>query len=201
MADWTDEWNVAYGRPRGSVELPVHESFDLKVWSRGIAEGVLGPGASRKQVRTLATALAEATLDARARDPLSAVFFCPEPELGELARIEVTGYLPDATYPEITVERLGEWLASPTERSVQPAEVMYTELPAGPAVRVRHQYVEAAGDGDGLGSVVQTCAWAVRPPQIDSAVVMTVSWQALAWSERLFELTDKLAGMLRLEHR
>jgi hypothetical protein len=204
MANWTDEWNVRYGRPRGSIELPVHESFDVKAWAKEIAKGVLPPDAPRKTVKELATALAEATLDSRRRDPISASFFCPDPALGELARFEVISYQPDEQYPEITLQMMADWLSSPTEQSLQPAEVSYTDLPIGPAVRVRHQYVadkDGPANTEGLGTIVQTCAYAARPPEIGSVVLLMVSWRAPAYSDRLFELTDTIAGKLRLERK
>lgn len=227
MASWTDEWDVRYGRPRGSIELPVHETFDVKAWAKEIAKGVLPPDAPRKTVKELAAALADATLDSRARDPISATFFCPDPALGELARIELIAYHPDEQYPEITLELMAGWLSSPTPQSLRPAEVRSTDLPIGPAVRVAHQYVAAGkgsggpgsggestrtdgqdagsgGDGggdDGLGTIVQTCAYAIRPPQTGSALLLMASWRALAYSDRLFDLTDSIAGKMRLERK
>jgi hypothetical protein len=235
MASWTDDWNVRYGRPRGSIELPVRERFDVRKWAKEIARGVLAPGAPKEQVAALADALAEATLDSRRRDPVSAVFFCPDPALGELARIEVSDYVPDGAYPEITLPMMAEWLSSPTRQSVRPAEVSYVDLPIGPAVQVRHQYVAAGpggpgasavpqgggagngendrgagndgdagngGDGDeGLGRIVQTCAYAARPPEIGAVVLLMASWQALAYSDQLFDLTARIAQMLRLERK
>lgn len=202
MTSWTSEWNVRHGRPRGSIELPVGDvDLDLKAWSRQVAQGLLGADAGRRQVKELARALSEATLDSRKRGPISATFFCPDPSLGELARIEVLDYRPDQEYPEITLRMLADWLSFPTPQSVRPAEVEYTDLPIGPAVRVRHQYVEAAGGDDGLGAIMQTCAYAVRPEQIEGAVLLMASWRALAYSDRLFELTDTIAGMLRLERK
>lgn len=199
MASWTDDWNVRLGRPRGSIELPVHDTFDVQAWAKQIAKGVLPKGASRQAVKDLAAALADATADSRGRDPISAVFFCPDPENGELARIEVIAYRPDGEYPEITLQMMADWLSSPTEQSVRPAEVSFSDLPSGPAVRVRHQYVEAGGDDEGLGTIVQNCTYAIRPPQTGSVLLLVVSWRALAWSDRLFELTDTLADKLRLE--
>jgi hypothetical protein len=236
MASWTDEWDVRYGRPRGSIELPVHETFDVKAWAKEIAKGVLPPDAPRKTVKELAAALADATLDSRARDPISATFFCPDPALGELARIELIAYHPDEQYPEITLELMAGWLSSPTPQSLRPAEVRSTDLPIGPAVRVTHQYVAADkskgggpgsggestrtdgqdgagsgggsggdgdgdGDGEGLGTIVQTCAYAIRPPQTGSALLLMASWRALAYSDRLFDLTDSIAGKMRLERK
>lgn len=224
MASWTDDWNVRYGRPRGSIELPVHERFDVRKWAKEIARGVLDPKAPKEQVAALADALAEATLDSRRRDPVSAVFFCPDPALGELARIEVSDYVPDGKYPEITLPMMAEWLSSPTRQSVRPAEVTYVDLPIGPAVQVRHQYVAAGpggpgasgaaqgpaqggdggdgGDGEeGLGRIVQTCAYAARPPEIGAVVLLMASWQALAYSDQLFDLTARIAEMLRLERK
>jgi hypothetical protein len=228
-ADWQDDWTVHYGIPAGGVELPVRGAPDPGPWAADTARERLGPGAPAELVTQLASALAAATLDARGRDPMSACFFCPDPAQGELARIEVSSLHPDEKFPELTVRQMADWLATPSERSVNPPEVVYGDLPIGPAARVRHQYVAAdagagaagatvagpadgtadgtaggspdgSGDGspDGEGTIMQTCTYATRPPEIGSVVLLTVSWRALAYSDRLFDLTDRLAEKLRL---
>jgi hypothetical protein len=213
-ADWQDDWTVHYGIPAGGVELPLRGAPDPGPWAADTARERLGPDAPAELVTRLASALAAATLDARGRDPMSACFFCPDPAQGELARIEVSSLHPDEKFPELTVRQMAEWLATPSERSVNPPEVLYGDLPIGPAARVRHQYVDAGataagpaagpaagatdGSADGEGTIMQTCTYATRPPEIGSVVLLTVSWRALAYSDRLFDLTDRLAEKLRL---
>lgn len=206
-ADWQDDWTVHYAIPSGGVELPVRGAPDPRPWAEETARERLGPGAPAELIGELATALAEATLDTRRRDPMSACFFCPDPAMGELARIEVSSLHPDEKFPELTVRQMADWLATPSERSVNPPEVLYGDLPIGPAARVRHQYAEAGADAaetdvsendGGPGTITQTCVYAARPPEIGSVVLLTVSWQALAYSDRLFDLTDQLAEKLRL---
>jgi hypothetical protein len=211
-ADWQDDWTVHYGIPAGGVELPLRGAPDPGPWAADTARERLGPDAPAELVTRLASALAAATLDARGRDPMSACFFCPDPAQGELARIEVSSLHPDEKFPELTVRQMAEWLATPSERSVNPPEVLYGDLPIGPAARVRHQYVDAGagataadpaagstdGPADGEGTIMQTCTYATRPPEIGSVVLLTVSWRALAYSDRLFDLTDRLAEKLRL---
>lgn len=205
MVTGHDDWTVYFGVPRGAVVLPVHDEPDPGPWARKAARGQLGPETPDELVDDLADALTEATLDARMRNPVSAFFFCPDPTLGELARIEVSNLDPDDELPEVTVERMAEFLATPTERSVNRPETEYGDLPIGPAVRVCHQYVDRgmgpAADAGGPGTILQTCAYAARPPEIGSAVLLMVSWRALAYSDELFDLTDRLAQALRLVRR
>ncbi|MEU6174345.1 hypothetical protein ABZ832_20795 [Streptantibioticus parmotrematis] len=210
---------VSVGVPGGAVELPLTLPTDgLAAWAEETARDRLGPEGEPRTVADLANALREATLDARRRGPVTALSFCPHPELGETARIEVSLIAPDAERPELTVKALADFLATPTERSMHPATVDYGDLPIGPAVRVRHQYVgerpatRYAGDDEGVdaavepddgdpdeGIIVQTVAYAALPPGSRKAVLLFASWQALALDERLSELVDRLATTLRLE--
>ncbi|PWI45970.1 hypothetical protein [Streptomyces sp. ICBB 8177] len=211
---------VSVGVPGGAVELPLALPTDeLAAWSEETARERLGPEGGAEAVAELANALHEATLDARRRGPVTALSFCPDPALGETARFEISLVAPDAERPELTVRALADFLATPTERSMHPATVDYGDLPIGPAVRVRHQYVvdrqptrnagagdDAGGtgqpDGDdepGEGVIVQTVAYAALPPGSRKAVLLFGSWQALALDERLSDLVDRLATTLRLE--
>ncbi len=208
----SDSFQVSIGVPAGAVVLPVERpEEEWSAWAEEAARLRLGPDADGSDVALFSEALRGALADAATREPVTALSFCPEPGAGELARIEVSTIAPAAPGdPELTVEELGRFLSTPTGRSMQPAEILYGDLPIGPAVRVRHQYVvdrpaggtgdadEAAGGEDGEGNLLQTVAYAARPPQTEGAVLLFVSWQALAFTDRLGDLVDHLATTLRL---
>lgn len=204
------ELTVSVGVPAGAVVLPLTAPADeIPGWADRTARERLGPEAPEDEVAALASALGGAVADSRTRGPVTALSFCPDPARGELARIEVSVMRPPPEAAELSVRDLANYLAGPTPRSGAPADVAHGRLPIGPAVRVRHQYVtprpadpQEWEDGDsgesGEQTVLQTVAYAARPAQTDHAVLLFVSWQALALGERLDALVDRLAETLRL---
>ncbi|MFF3452075.1 hypothetical protein ACFYXJ_33605 [Streptomyces sp. NPDC002667] len=177
--------------PDGAVSLPVHGGTDLDAWALDTARLRAGRGADARLIEALAVELGEAAADARGRGPIVALSYVPEPTLGELARIELSPLVADDTYPEVTVDLLHRYLAMPTDRSYRPPEAERCELPAGPAVRVRHAYVQEP-DRDGTGTILETCAYGIRPDEKWGLVLLT-SWRALAHTDTLCALTDGLA--------
>ncbi|MEU2422897.1 hypothetical protein ABZ619_18065 [Streptomyces sp. NPDC007851] len=183
--------------PVDAVALPVRSSVDLRVWAAETARGFVGRDDDEpKLLDALAAELREAAADSRERGPITALSYVPEPRLGELARIELSALVADDTYPEVTVDLLRSYLAAPTADSYRPPEAEPRTLPAGPAVRVRHAYVRDVGR-DGLGTVLETCAYGIRADERWGLVLLT-SWQALAHTDTLCELTDELAKTVRV---
>ncbi|MFK0109206.1 hypothetical protein [Streptomyces sp. NPDC091217] len=183
--------------PEDAVALPVRTSVELGVWAAAAARRLTGPdGAEPKLLDALAAELREAAADSRERGPITALSYVPEPRLGELARIELSALVADDTYPAMTVELLQRYLAAPTPVSYRPPEAELRSLPVGPAVRVRHAYVQDVGR-DGLGTVLETCAYGIRADE-KWALVLLTSWQAEAATDVLCELTDELAETVRV---
>ncbi|MEU5311126.1 hypothetical protein [Streptomyces sp. NPDC021562] len=183
--------------PEDAVVLPVRSSVDLRAWAAETARGLVGRDDDEpKLLDALAAELREAAADSRERGPITALSYVPEPRLGELARIELSALVADDTYPEVTVDLLRSHLAAPTADSYRPPEAELRTLPAGPAVRVRHAYVRDVGR-DGLGTVLETCAYGIRADETWGLVLLT-SWQALAHTDTLCELTDELAKTVRV---
>ncbi|MGW5654048.1 hypothetical protein [Streptomyces humi] len=183
--------------PEDAVALPVRASVDLRAWAAETARGLVGRDDDEpKLLDALAAELREAAADSRERGPITALSYVPEPRLGELARIELSALVADDMYPEVTVDLLRSYLAAPTADSYRPPEAELRTLPAGPAVRVRHAYVRDVGR-DGLGTVLETCAYGIRADETWGLVLLT-SWQALAHTDPLCELTDELARTVRV---
>ncbi|MFD5543433.1 hypothetical protein ACFWIJ_37925 [Streptomyces sp. NPDC127079] len=183
--------------PHDAVALPVRTSVDLAAWAAEAARRLVGRDDDEpKLLDALAAELREAAADSRERGPITALSYVPEPHLGELARIELSALVADDTYPEVTVDLLRSYLAAPTADSYRPPEAELHTLPAGPAVRVRHAYVRDVGR-DGLGTVLETCAYGIRADETWGLVLLT-SWQALAHTDTLCELTDELAKTVRV---
>ncbi|MBW8799483.1 MAG: hypothetical protein JF597_39680 [Streptomyces sp.] len=184
--------------PEDAVSLPVRVAgADLHTWAAGAAARLVGTDTpDPKLLDALAAELREAAADSRERGPITALSYVPEPRLGELARIELSALVADDTYPAVTVDLLRSYLAAPTADSYRLPEAELRTLPAGPAVRVRHAYVRDVGR-DGLGTVLETCAYGIRADETWGLVLLT-SWQALAHTDTLCELTDELARTVRV---
>ncbi|MGW7419750.1 hypothetical protein ACWGJB_06720 [Streptomyces sp. NPDC054813] len=184
--------------PEDAVSLPVRvASVDLDAWAAEAATRRVGPDDGEPRLRrALAAELREAAADSRERGPITALSYVPEPRLGELARIELSALVADDTYPTMSVDLLRRYLAAPTPVSYRPPEAELRTLPAGPAVRVRHAYVQDVGR-DGLGTVMETCAYGIRADETWGLVLLT-SWRALAHTDTLYELTDELAATIRV---
>jgi hypothetical protein len=177
--------------PDDAVALPVRELVDLASWATDAARQRVGAGENERLIEALAEELHQAVADARTRGPVTALSYVPEPHLGELARIELSALVTDDTYPTMTVDLLHRYLAASTDISFRPPTAELRTLPAGPAVRVRHAYVQDA-DRDGTGTVMETCAYGIVPDEKWGLVLLT-SWRALAHTEALCALTDSLA--------
>lgn len=199
MKSWLD-YGVKMAVAGAAVSLPRDRSVELGPWAQNEARSRLGAGATEEQVATFAEALAGAAADSQTRNPIMAFSFCPDPEFGELARIEVRDLAPDETVPELTIPWLAERLGGRTPESLGPAEITHGDLPIGPAVRVHHQFAIKLND-EGESGALQTAAYATIPKGMDHAAILFVSWQALAWSEKLFGLVDQLAETLRVVPR
>ncbi|MER7178305.1 hypothetical protein ABT404_02215 [Streptomyces hyaluromycini] len=184
--------------PEDAISLPVRVAgVDLHGWAAEAAARLVGPDdPDPKLLDALAAELREAAADSRERGPITALSYVPEPRLGELARIELSALVADDTYPTMTVELLQRYLAAPTPVSYRPPEAELRTLPAGPAVRVRHAYVQDVGR-DGRGTVMETCAYGIRADETWGLILLT-SWQALAHTDALCELTDELARTVRV---
>ncbi|MFF4900081.1 hypothetical protein [Streptomyces sp. NPDC001068] len=175
----------------------MRKPVELGTWAEEAARRLVRADDSDPRLLTaLAAELREAAADSRERGPVTALSYVPEPRLGELARIELSALVADDTHPSLSVGLLRRHLAAPTADSYRPPEAELRTLPAGPAVRVRHAYVRDVGR-DGLGTVLETCAYGIRADETWALVLLT-SWQALAHTDALCDLTDELARTVRV---
>lgn len=182
--------------PEDAIALPIRGPVDLASWAAREARRRTGDDPDERLVAALAEELREAAADARTRGPVTALSYVPEPRLGELARVELSALVADDTYPTMTAELLARYLTTVTPDSYRPPEAEFHDLPAGPAVRVRHAYVQDT-DRDGTGTVLETCAYGIVPDEGWGLVLLT-SWRAVARSDELCALTDALARTLTI---
>jgi len=72
-----------------------------------------------------------------------------------------------------------------------------TDLPSGPALRVRSKHVEDP-DPTGLGTISEELTYAICPPTLTDALVLTMSWTALQIGDKLAEMADAIARTIRV---
>ncbi|MBF8169545.1 MULTISPECIES: hypothetical protein [Streptomyces] len=78
--------------------------------------------------------------------------------------------------------------------------ISHLELPAGPAVRVQAMLQVKRMFGFGR-KLTEFARYAVFPQDLQSLVVVTVTWEKLAMTERITELADEAVQTLRLTPR
>ncbi|MGW5620102.1 hypothetical protein ACWEWP_04550 [Streptomyces olivaceus] len=79
-------------------------------------------------------------------------------------------------------------------------DISHLELPAGPAVRVQAMLQVKRMFGFGR-KLTEFARYAVFPQDLQSLVVVTVTWEKLAMTERITELADEAVQTLRLTPR
>jgi hypothetical protein len=201
MAGPTAGRRVAVRTPEAGIQLPVDEPGDLGSWAVTTAYARLtGSGApfTDGHVRSLADALLAATEDSRSRNVTLAISLCPHPQAGELARIEVRDFAPSAGVPELpSPQEFAEWLAAPGQGALEEPDVVYGELPLGPAVRIKARQL---GDPDVAAEapIVWNDVYFVRPRQADIAIALSVTWVSGMYEDAFGDLCDRLAQSLVL---
>lgn len=149
-------------------------------------------------INTTTDALLAATEDSQSRNVTLAISLCPHPRAGELARIEVRDFAPGAGLPELPSPReFAEWLAAPGQGAIEEPDVVYGELPLGPAVRVKARQL---GDPDAAeeAQIVWNDIYFVRPREGEIAIALSVTWVSGVYEEAFGDLCDRLAQSLVL---
>jgi hypothetical protein len=196
-------YDIAFGFPKGWVQLPVtngkkiQHDKDLEAWAAKRAPATLGPGTPPDQVRQRARNLVDATFSCRARkDWYGLVFYSPG-ATGLVAALDIERYVPSRTYPEISLDALEKIYARQKVETVGEIDSCRTGLPSGPAIRVRGKHVEEAGPS-GQGTITEELTYAICPPGLADAVVMTMTWTALQLGDKLAEMADAIARTIRV---
>lgn len=192
-------WNCGVSCPRDWVPLPLAEDVDPWVWARHEAPAVAalaGHAAPEPEfLRALENDLASRAEDSRSRAPIHAFALYRDALPDALAVLEVTSVEPDDTVPEITLRWLEEAFTAPEFGT---AQSLSARLPAGPAVRLRQRVAGAEAYPGGGRPVVETLTYGVLPRGFDLAVLVLVSWTALAAGDALVETADRIAETLRV---
>ena len=193
------DFDIKFSYPEGWVQLPVTGSGEaperdneLERWAADTARATLGPDAPADMVQERAAELASLTMGSRARQAWYGLAYFPAGAPGLVALLDVLRLVPDPDYPEITLDLVQGMYAEDSADTVGELETSRTELPSGPAVRIRAKQIEGR-DATGQGTLTEGVTHAIRPPGTRDAVITQMSWTALPLGDKLAEMADAIA--------
>jgi hypothetical protein len=185
--------------PKDGIQLPVGQAGDFSAWAASVAHSLLAGQAGQEQIDGFAAMLLQASADSSKRGADMAFVWAPYPLGGEAARIEVRDYVASPMMPQLPeLSEVVEWLSSPVGGATQKPEVVYGQLPLGPAARLKFE-VLAPVDEDEDASVLKNTVYIVRPREYDCLVMMNVTWYSGVFTEELDELADTLAQRMQIQ--
>jgi len=172
-----------FGSKRG-LEKPLTD------WADAHARDALGPDAAAEVVSAYAGLLASLARSSQERGDRLAFAWFSEPGGLPAAQMSVSTFGSSQEPPALdSLEEKFAWKDGQTG----PLEVERTELPSGPAVRVRRE--QAGDDGD---DATVSVTYAVLPPSMKEALVFTMLWDRSDDAPSLTETADATACSLRV---
>jgi hypothetical protein len=193
--------HVVLPLPNDGIALPLGEKGDLRPWAESVAHSRMAGEAYPEEIAAFADTLVQATADSAERGATVAIAFAPYPRTGESGRIEVRDYVPGPQMPQLPeLSEVVDWLTSPIAGATDPPEVVYGELPLGPAVRLRFQVLAEPKDADDPDfGILKNAVFVVRPRDFQCLVVMNVTWSAGVFTDELDQLADQLAQRMQIQ--
>lgn len=199
MEPVSDIRGVGIVTPNDWVSLPIEPSDDVRSWSkttaaelrdRSKAEGYdLDKATLRRDLRSRAE-------DSRSREPFYAYALYPDGFDFALALLEVDLIHPDATVPEITLDWLAETFSA---HDFGPPKISRTDLPIGPAVRIRQNFAAGSRLCRRPGVLMETLTYGALPTGAESALMMLVSWTVPGLSEEMETSADSIVETLTVD--
>ncbi|MET8132026.1 hypothetical protein ABZV24_08685 [Streptomyces sp. NPDC005251] len=155
--------------------------------------GVAGYDIDPEAVRADLRARAE---DSRRRDPFYAFAFYPDGFDAALGILEVDLIHPDDSVPRITLDWLAETFSTD---DFGPPQLTRTEVPAGPAVRIRQNFAADGAPPGGPAILLETLMYGIVPTGTESAVVLLMSWTMPGIADAMEEAADSMVKTLRVD--
>jgi hypothetical protein len=198
-AGWTPELKV----PPTTLWLPVASDKPLKDLGREAALNVLGPGTPGDKMEQFARVIRDGTEGSRRRGAMMGglIFFPDYNRLPPIANIDVFGAFPREPDMKGPLEYYREQLGTPDKNTVGPVEVADLRLPAGPAIRIHRRFWPEQMTWQPAAHLWEEVVFAVRPPQIEATVLLSVGWVEFAFSEALINAADAIAPTLEIKPR
>jgi len=195
-ANWEPELKV----PPTTLWLPLGNDLPAKEIGKRAAVKILGNDAPKHDLAKFARVVADGTTDCRKRGVRQGglLFYPDYNRLPPIANIDVFGFYSNDPDRPTSLDFYRKLYGTPTERTIGPIEVTNLQLPAGPAIRF-HQRFWPKPSGDPVVYEWEEVRFAVKPPQIDSAVVLSVGWVEPQFSEALINMADAIAPTLEIK--
>lgn len=198
--NWEPELNV----PKTTFMLPVaRDDRSLEELGREAAEKVYGSHAPEEQLKAFARFICDGTRDCRQRGVMMGglIFFPDFSRLPPIANVDLFGYYSSrGPGAPSSLEFYREHFGTPDKDTVGSVEVTDVQLPAGPAIRFHRRFwPKPVPRWSPVSHQWEEVMYAVRPPQINDALVLTVAWVEFAFSEALIKSADAIAQTLEVK--
>lgn len=193
-------WKPALKVPPTTLWLPLGNDAPAKELGRRVTVNILGGDTPKDRFKKFAHIVADGITDCRRRGVRQGglLFYPDYNRLPPIANIDVFEYYSNNHDRPTSLDFYRELYGTPTERTIGPIEVTNLQLPAGPAIRF-HQRYWPKPSGDPIIHQWEEVRFAVKPPQIDSAVVLNVGWVEPQFSEALINMADAIAPTLEIK--
>jgi len=185
--------------PKDGIALPVNKPGDHRAWAVSVGQSLLAGQTDQAGIDGFAQMLLEATAASEKRGADMAILWSPYPLGGEAGRIEIRDYASSPEMPDLPeLSEVVDWLAAPIGGATEKPDVVYGELPLGPAARLKFQ-VLAEPDAEGNATMLKNAVYVVRPREYDCVLMMNVTWYSGAFTEELDQLADALAQRMQIQ--
>ncbi|NUS28177.1 MAG: hypothetical protein HOV92_28685 [Streptomyces sp.] len=185
--------------PTDWVPIPLEPTDDVKGWARSTADELRERSKAagyELDKRTLRKDLRAKAEDSRGREPFYSFAFYPDGFDTALAVLDVDLIHPDETAPKITLD----WLADTfSAHDFGPPQISHTELPIGPAVRLRQNFAADDPPAGGAGILLETITYGIVPTGAESAVMLLMSWSLPGLADELEEAADSIVRTLTVD--
>lgn len=162
--------------PTDWVELAIEPTDNVKRWARSTAADLRERSRAAGHeidAKALEKDLRRQAEDSRRRDPFYAFALYPDGFDNALGTLEIDLIHPDASVPRITLDWLAETFSA---HDFGPPLITRTDVPIGPAVRIRQNFAAGGASPGGPGILLETLMYGVLPTGAESAVVFLMSW-------------------------
>ncbi|MGH3252952.1 MAG: hypothetical protein ACRDOI_43000 [Trebonia sp.] len=201
--DPISNWEPRLKVPKTTFMLPVGSGRPLDELGREAAVKVYGSHAPEDQLKAFARVVHDGTKDCQRRGvKMGGLIFFPDfNRLPPVANVDVFGYYSSKSPDKpSSLEFYREHFGTPDKDTVGPVEVTDVHLPAGPAIRFHRRFwPKPIPRWAPISHQWEEVMYAVRPPQIIDAVVLTVAWVEFNLSEALIKSADAIAQTLEIK--
>jgi hypothetical protein len=200
--DRISDWEPRLKVPKTTFMLPVGSDRPLDELGKEAAVKIYGSHAPEDQLKAFARIIHDGTKDCKRRGvKMGGLIFFPDfNRLPPVANVNVFGYHSNEPERPSSLEFYRENFGTPDKDTVGPVDVADVQLPVGPAIRFHRRFwPKQAPLWVPISYQWEEVMYAIRPPQITPAVVLTVAWVEFQFSEALIKSADAIAQTLEIK--